>query len=940
MVLAMLLSLALPSVAANAQSAGTLPIQLVSEQQIGEGVVLQTYNKQIAGKKSWVYVTKVDLNNSYAQVKPIYGKNGTFAAKQSVEALARETGAIAAVNADFFNMQKRTPFGMAVDQGEIVSSMARVPAWSSLGIFQDRTAVIDHFTYKGTVTTPSGETFPIQGVNKEEYMATGIQSHKDQINLYTPRFGSTSFGSRPGLTDYTEVVVENGIIKDIRVNHPQGAPIPANGFVLWGNGSGANFLGKFKVGEAVQISSAHAAVSSGRQDVLAAMGGHLLLVDNGKVLNPYDRTITGKVSRSAVGVSQDGKTLYLAAVEGPSNSRGMELGELAQTMHEIGAYRAANLDGGGSTTMVARKLAETNLTVLNVPQYRTQRQIPTAIGVFNTAPKGGAIKGFKIEGPAQVVKGTEVAFQVAGGWDQHFHPYAINQAQVTWTGPNAFNGNKMLALTTGTHDVTATYQGLQQTRKLEVVGASAVSKLIVEPSIIAVNKGQSTNFKVKVQMKDGKTLDVSPLAVTTSVSPELGTVEGFTFTAGQADNKGTINVNFDGIQLNVPVSVGTSRQPFENFENFQQKLSFLALPQQLAGQGSFRLTQPGEPVYSGQKGLKLQYNFANVAASENRFAYGLIGEAPLTLPGTPLGVGLWVHGDGSNHWLRSEIIDANGKTHYMTYTREIDFNGWNYVVGNMPAEVVYPVKMKSIYVVSVPEGAQSRPNQGALYFDEMTLYQPYDPAKPSQPIPSPTEKPAAPEPVPAPSTPQPPQPNVADNPFKDVKKGAWYETPVVALYKDGIISGMSKDTFAPENPLTRAQFMTLLDKWLEWELEGDEELDFNDQIPDYAAPAVKAAVAKGIAQGFPGKLFKPNEPLTRAQMAVMLYNALLDRGDEFEKKPSPTFTDQTDIPDWAQEAVKVMAGQGYIKGMENAFEPQGQATRAQAAALIHQIKQQ
>src|SRR5690606_66581 len=96
---------------------------------------------------------------------------------------------------------------------------------------------------------------------------------------------------------------------------------------------------------------------------------------------------------------------------------------------------------------------------------------------------------------------------------------------------------------------------------------------------------------------------------------------------------------------------------------------------------------------------------------------------------------------------RSEIIDANGKTHYMTLAEEIDFNDWKYVTGKMPAGVAYPAKMKSVYVVSRPEGAQDRPNQGVLYFDEMTLYQPFDPARPSDPIPSPGSTPSPNEPI-------------------------------------------------------------------------------------------------------------------------------------------------------------------------------------------------
>ncbi len=1016
LVLAMLFSIVLPAFA-GAEDTATLPIQLVDEQIIGEGVVLQTYNKKISGKNSRVWVTKVDLNNPYAQVRPLYGKNGTFSTKQTVEEMAKEKGAIAAINADFFNMKDNTPFGIALDQGNIISSMGRMPYWYSLGILGDRTAIIDRFSYQGKVTAVSGASFAIQGVNKLEYKSAGYQSHQDQVNLYTPAFGPKSLGLLKGFEDYTEVVVKGDVVQEVRVKQPA-AVLPSDGYVLWGHGSGAKFLQEqMKVGDPVQLASTHLSMS-GAQGLDTAMAGHVLLVDNGKPLDVSVNSINGKFSRSGVGVSQDGKTLYLVAVEGPSNGRGMVLKEFSVVLKEVGSYRAFNLDGGGSTTMVARKLAENNISLLNTPAYGSQRRIPTAIGVFNTAPTG-AFRDFRIEGPAQVLKGSTADYKVKG-WDEHFHPFAVTLPEVVWTGQDAFTGNKLLAVTSGVQEITADYQGVQHTKKIEVIGAAHVEKLFVEPSIIAVNQGQTVPFKVKVKTKAGQVLEVTPQGATASISSEIGTVHGFNFTGGTTDAKGELAVNFDGLEVKVPVSVGTIPQPFESFDALKG-IYHTANPAEIASHGSFSLSQEKQAVYRTDKGAKLQYNFEAAPWDEIRVAYGMLGDKPITLPGTPIGAGLWVYGDNSKHWLRSELIDANGKVHYMTLAKEINFSGWNYVIGNVPPEAVYPIKMKSIYVVSMPEGADQRPHKGTIYFDEMTLYQPYDPAKDTKPatiqageafnlsqeISVKLDTTAQVEPVstiplympgkkpvlnglkilveqnPKTITLTPnqwpdqrgvgllyldeqqktslevkgsqqsngdyvfpiqqwgtyiPYYSVQSNPFRDVKAGMWYEPAIVQLHGEGIINGMSKDRFAPDAVLTRAQFVTLLGNWLGWKDDASMKLEFKDGIPTYAVPAVKVALSKGIVQGFPGQLFKPNDPLTRAQMAVMLYRALQDRGEDLTLEAAKDFSDQASIPGWAAEAIQAMAGKGYIKGMGDAFKPDVKATRAQAAVLIYQIK--
>lgn len=92
------------------------------------------------------------------------------------------------------------------------------------------------------------------------------------------------------------------------------------------------------------------------EDILAAVGGKNWLVEGGKVVQPAcasGDSFCGRHPRTAVGLSADGKTLIMVAVEGRSSaSKGASLPELADIMLSLGADRAMNLDGGGSTAMV------------------------------------------------------------------------------------------------------------------------------------------------------------------------------------------------------------------------------------------------------------------------------------------------------------------------------------------------------------------------------------------------------------------------------------------------------------------------------------------------------------------------------------------------------------------------------------------------------------
>ena len=117
-----------------------------------------------------------------------------------------------------------------------------------------------------------------------------------------------------------------------------------------------------------------------------------------------------------------------------------------------------------------------------------------------------------------------------------------------------------------------------------------------------------------------------------------------------------------------------------------------------------------------------------------------------------------------------------------------------------------------------------------------------------------------------------------------------------------------------------------------------EEASFNDVALDsYYAAAVKWASENGIVQGYGNGEFRPDEPITREQIVVIIYRFAKYAGlDTSSISDLLGYQDNNDISDWALEAMKWAVGKGIISGRDDGtIDPQGLATRAEVAAIIH-----
>ena len=183
------------------------------------------------------------------------------------------------------------------------------------------------------------------------------------------------------------------------------------------------------------------------------------------------------------------------------------------------------------------------------------------------------------------------------------------------------------------------------------------------------------------------------------------------------------------------------------------------------------------------------------------------------------------------------------------------------------------------------------------------------------------------------STPTPPAPSSL--PFVDVATSDWFYNEVAYCYNNGLMKGVSDNLFEPNGSTTRAQFATVL-----YRLAGSPSVagmsnPFKDlEAGSWYQDAVTWGYNKGVINGTSANTFEPNASITREQMVSMLYRysgASAPSGSLYT-----LFSDAWRISEYARPAVLWAVQKGIISGMGNGtFYPQGYATRAQLARVLH-----
>lgn len=633
---------------------------------------------------------------------------------EEVSSMVERQGAVAGVNGDFFDINRSgSALRAEVTGGELRKGPVDLSgAYAAFG-GDEGLGGLAQVALDGTVTTPDGPV-ELGGLNQSG-LAAGA------VGAFTPVWGTYPRAAAVGTaTQVREVVVADGRVTAV-ADGSTDAPIPSDGFVLLGRDAGATALAGLEVGDAVGLT--YAPRSSDGRTLDVAVGGNVVLVRDGELVAGLDDAAINLAPRTAVGFADGGRRMFLVTVDGRQrDSRGLTIRELGALLERMGADEALNLDGGGSTTMVAREPGE-EPGIRNNPSDGFERQVPNGLGVL--APAGsGRVTGLDVVGgadddehPERVFPGLTRSF-TARGYDETVAPVGLprtptwqvddrdlarvtRDGTVTGRAPGTTTLTARVGRATGTHELRVLGQLAQVTTSPERISLGADT----DRGRFSVIGLDADGYRAQVGAADVELeYDESVLRIDTL---EDGSYEVVPLQSGQSGALVTIRVG-DRVGY-LSATVGLEEVLVEDFEDLS-RWSF----------SSARASGSLGPVAGedGGQALGLTYDFTGAGQPSGTRAAYANANPRLPIPGAPLRLGLDVLGDGQNAWLRAVVVDAAGTSSTLTLAPNVTWTGWRYIETELPAGLQFPLELRQIYPV---ETNASRPYSGTLAFDDLVV---------------------------------------------------------------------------------------------------------------------------------------------------------------------------------------------------------------------------
>ncbi|MGB3444433.1 MAG: phosphodiester glycosidase family protein [Actinophytocola sp.] len=657
---------------------------------------------------------------------------GQVAKGEPLSTTANRAGAVAAVNGDFFDISNsNAPLGVGIQDGQLVQSPDADPTWrqSSAVFTEDGVGDIGEVFFQGTVTTPDG-AIPLDGVNKPNLNTDGIEA-------FTPLWGTyCRCRATQGATAVAEVEVKDNTVVAVRDAAGEGA-IPADSMILVGRDASAATLNALEPGDRVTVD--YRARTADDQKIHAAINGRQLLVVDGVAQKAAPGNNTPAAPRTALGFSQDGRRMFLLSADGrqPAFADGLGLDELANMMVEVGAWSAVNLDGGGSTTIVAREPGATTAQLENRPSDGAEREVPNGLGLF--APKGsGRLTAFWVETrldptrasgastvapshPERVLSGLSRTL-TAAGYDETYGPATGDPRWRTDGSHGSVRDGVFTARKPGDTKVVAEDRGARGETTLTVIGPVARTAPTKE-QIALSNPDETATFGVLGYDADGTSAPVEPRDVTLTYDTGLLDITGdadgqYTVKAKQPTGSGLVTIDVRGKRSVLPVTVGLTEV---SVADFTDPAGWTFLGERATG------AVASAPGHDGQ-GLRLTYDFTQSTGTRTG---GAVAPAGLVLPGQPKALRLWVNSTGKGEWASMQVWDGNGtllpafRSDYLTYT------GWRQLEFQVPAGTVYPLTLRRFYAA---ETVAASSYHGDLVIDGLTALVPPTLEVPPQPV--------------------------------------------------------------------------------------------------------------------------------------------------------------------------------------------------------------
>ncbi|MBF6621435.1 MAG: phosphodiester glycosidase family protein [Patulibacter sp.] len=683
-------ALTLALLAPSAAHAANLTVTDETE-KVGPGVELR-HLKQLTSK-GWIDVQALSVDMQREGVTTDLLTAGPVAAVDTVRSMADKAGAVAGVNGGFFDIgNSGAANGPQIQNGIFLKSG---PGSENVaGVTKDRLGTIASIALEGTITLPSGP-LPAASFNASSVAANGV-------GIYTPGWGSYS-RERVGVANVAEVQVTGGVVSAVNPTQGGTGQLPDGTIALVGRDSAADKLRELEVGDPVTVEYAPK-VSNGA-DLQFALGyNNQPLVQDGVVRPNGD---TSLAPRTAMGFSDNGRKMILVVADGrQANVLGPTLQHTGEIMKDLGAETAVNLDGGGSSTMVARPLGAFSTTVRNTPSDGAERNDPDGVGVF-VAPGNGQVDDLVVtpsKDEARVFPGLSRTFH-AKAVDNQLAPVEIARGNVRWSAPGATVSNGLLkapADAKGSIELRATTDGAQTSTDVRVLGPLHALELSRTRLSFAVASGSTTltvtgrdphGFTAPIEAAD---LDLEYDRSVIRVVPDGTALKIIPLTDG-----GTLlRVSAGGRTATLPTTVGVTTSELYKFDAEDETSRWTT-----NGTSGVTKTLSKDP-----DGLRLTY-----APGRNMGISKTPIDTRIEVPGQPLRIRARVYSDGPTEFGSLYWIDASGASKNMLIQGPRG-EGWTDLTWTLPSDTKFPIKISQIQVI---ETSVARQRPGYVIFDKI-----------------------------------------------------------------------------------------------------------------------------------------------------------------------------------------------------------------------------
>lgn len=718
---AMLASVFAPSVSAGTMDPPDALFGAVVDQrqwELAPGATYTWYDMQTPRGSQKAHFVEFDPKNPNLGL--VAGtKSGKVHGMEGVTAMAAHADApgnrvVAGINGDFYEISGNAtgvPNGLFVGEGRILNSSTSAFAF---GLKADGTSLYGTPSLTKSVTI-DGNATNLTHINRFR--------GDNQLVLYTFDYAASTKTSAEGdevLLDIVSGEPRAGEPMQLRVSSvraAQGNTVLSEGqAVLSASGSARPVLAGLEPGDVIV---ANVGLAGEWSDVQVAIGGMGPLVKDGVVQTGVGPA--GVHPRTAIGTKADG-SIVLFELDGrqPGFSEGAETEELAAMLADAGVVNAMNLDGGGSSTFVAKMPGETSFRVMNSPSDGGERKTGNGLLLVNKAPETGVPASLVVQpGAERVLAGSSLPF-AAKAVDGNGHPVAY-AGTMTWQVDSSLGSIDSAGIfnagdRAGTGSLTVQSEGLNGSAEIEVV--EALTSLSFQDEAKTYESGKVEKLSV-VPRRNGQLVQADNASFEWRVEGDIGTVdENGVFTATSENGKsGAIVAVFGGLEARMAISVGLPPVVMEGFENGIGNYAFGG-----AAYNTVSIAQETNPdfVRSGNASLKLTYDFTGKTGTSGAYLQAKSTDTRIQIPGYPQKLSMWVYGDGKKHWLRMQLRDANNSAIPLDFTDQtvgVNWTGWRYVEATMPAGKTPP--FTSDMPVRYMETNNARKDSGAIYIDDI-----------------------------------------------------------------------------------------------------------------------------------------------------------------------------------------------------------------------------